>query len=271
MSDTDNSVEPINEPQPLFGCMANGCAQEVSYPASELRMFRGYVWCEGCWDAELQQEGEPDHFYDLPEFIPAATRRIAELESRPPSEPNSVVITDEMVEQIMDAAYGKCCCSMCYGDDLEGPFCHRCDGEDCRDRVEATLKSLIASSPDTEEQHNVSEMQPRDTRTVELPVLDEVLRLANQGYGDHVDAPGCCYDIASLVTEIFNGHHHPKPPTDSGSTSIVMDKAVADDLIRDICESDEMSPDDPQAVCVSYEALRTIVYRALYTTEGDGR
>ena len=47
------------------------------------------------------------------------------------------------------------------------------------------------------------------------------------------------------------------------STGVVVDQAMANELIRDICELEEAYNSSKQLVKVDYEALRTTIYRAL--------
>ena len=66
----------INQ-EPLFSCCQ--CREEYSYPAIDLRVYKGATWCENCWEYE-----PPDFdvdYGDLPIYIPEYQKRIAELES----------------------------------------------------------------------------------------------------------------------------------------------------------------------------------------------
>ena len=54
----------------LFGCQNPQCAEDVSYPACELRVFNGKPICQNCigWETtynEKEDRYEPDWF-DLP-------------------------------------------------------------------------------------------------------------------------------------------------------------------------------------------------------------
>jgi len=73
------------EPEPMYSCSVRGCAEEVSYPVDMLKVHDGKVICEGCWDcadAVLNEDDDPISWYELEAFVPAASRRIAELEAQ---------------------------------------------------------------------------------------------------------------------------------------------------------------------------------------------
>ena len=58
-----------NNPDPLFPCGHQGCAESVSYHADMLAMRPGGgVICWDCWGEE-RAEGQP-HWNDLPAFVP---------------------------------------------------------------------------------------------------------------------------------------------------------------------------------------------------------
>ena len=64
--------------EPLFGCCQ--CYEEFSWPARDLRIIDGDLWCENCWS---QTDFDPE--LDFSEFSKQKTaydRRIFELETR---------------------------------------------------------------------------------------------------------------------------------------------------------------------------------------------
>ena len=66
------SKEPIFSPD----CPCQG---EVSLPASELRLLDGELWCSECYYYEHAID-EYSNWTDLPQFIPEADKRIAEMD-----------------------------------------------------------------------------------------------------------------------------------------------------------------------------------------------
>ena len=45
------------------------------YPVAELRLYRGEPCCENCFDSADQEDGDPDHWSDLPAFDPFERER----------------------------------------------------------------------------------------------------------------------------------------------------------------------------------------------------
>ena len=35
---------------PFYGCDMGSCSEEITYESSDLRVFRGKLVCDGCWD-----------------------------------------------------------------------------------------------------------------------------------------------------------------------------------------------------------------------------
>ena len=76
--------------EPLYSCSCAGCRDEVSYPASDLRVHDGAVWCNDCWDYSdpifitFDENGDGDERLDwlsLEPFVPEHEKRIAELKA----------------------------------------------------------------------------------------------------------------------------------------------------------------------------------------------
>lgn len=64
--------------EPLFGCCQ--CYEEFSWPARDLRIIDGDLWCENCYS---QAGFDPEiAFIEHPPFVPEYGRRIFELETR---------------------------------------------------------------------------------------------------------------------------------------------------------------------------------------------
>jgi hypothetical protein len=64
--------------EPLFGCCQ--CYEEFSWPARDLRIIDGELWCENCWS---QADFEPAlDFKEYPAFVPDYDKKIFELETR---------------------------------------------------------------------------------------------------------------------------------------------------------------------------------------------
>jgi len=79
--------------EPLYACQIDGCAEEVSYPKNMLRLLNDQPICEECYshDFSIQipktfdDDGDPDEmvpWHELPQFVPEAERRIADLEAK---------------------------------------------------------------------------------------------------------------------------------------------------------------------------------------------
>lgn len=59
--------------EPLFSCQVKECATEVSYPASDLRMWKDRPICEDCFEQEPNYDEATDtltYFHELPRFVP---------------------------------------------------------------------------------------------------------------------------------------------------------------------------------------------------------
>lgn len=54
--------------EPLFGCQNDYCRTEVSYPASDLRWWKGGLICYECYYGETGCGDESPHWNDLPVF-----------------------------------------------------------------------------------------------------------------------------------------------------------------------------------------------------------
>ncbi len=73
---------------PLYPCSEPGCADEISYWASDLRVHEGKPYCEACWTEILapvyanDEDAEPIAWHALPPFVPESDRRIDELEQQ---------------------------------------------------------------------------------------------------------------------------------------------------------------------------------------------
>lgn len=59
---------------PHYSCEQGSCAEEVSYPASELKEHKSQLWCENCWDYDnpmnFSDAGPTLDWSDLDPFIP---------------------------------------------------------------------------------------------------------------------------------------------------------------------------------------------------------
>jgi len=59
---------------PHYSCEQGSCAEEVSYPAGELKEHKGQLWCENCWDYDNPMnlnDAEPVlDWSDLGPFVP---------------------------------------------------------------------------------------------------------------------------------------------------------------------------------------------------------
>ena len=72
---------------PYYGCDNGSCAEERTYPPSELGVFRGKAYCDECWDYrdemfdDLPDDVELPRFNELPVFVPEQDRRISELQA----------------------------------------------------------------------------------------------------------------------------------------------------------------------------------------------
>ena len=71
---------------PLFSC--KNCADDFSWPAADLALYKGERWCLYCWDDYKWEllSGEDDDEYpisfcDLERFVPKHEIRIAKLEA----------------------------------------------------------------------------------------------------------------------------------------------------------------------------------------------
>lgn len=62
-----------------------------------------------------------------------------------------VIVPEEPTEAMLDALYGECCCSMNYGNDLEGPHCDRCATID----PEGGYTSMIKASQESNDNGKV--------------------------------------------------------------------------------------------------------------------
>jgi hypothetical protein len=63
--------------EPLFGCCQ--CYDEFSWPARDLRIIDGDLWCENCWS---QADFEPAlDFKEYPAFVPDYDKKIKVLET----------------------------------------------------------------------------------------------------------------------------------------------------------------------------------------------
>lgn len=64
-------MPPTPEPEPLYPCRE--CADEFSWPAKNLRVYEGELWCEDCYES-CEDDGVPP-WSDLPPFVPAHEMR----------------------------------------------------------------------------------------------------------------------------------------------------------------------------------------------------
>jgi hypothetical protein len=65
------------EPTPLFGC--HDCSEEYSWPADDLAVYEGELWCHNCFDFADVPEGT--NFHDMPKFVPAHEMEIEQLKT----------------------------------------------------------------------------------------------------------------------------------------------------------------------------------------------
>jgi len=54
--------------KPLFSCCH--CYEEYSWPAGDLRVFKGECWCENCWSQILDRPDTDLSWGDLAPFVP---------------------------------------------------------------------------------------------------------------------------------------------------------------------------------------------------------
>ena len=123
--------------EPLYGCENEHCSEECCYPVNMLRVHKGMVWCEGCWDEAppiwLDGNGGDDggdylRWNDLEPFVPDHEKRIAELEAELALEISTrdcaqkdVMWYEAELEKLREALheiYGKACQAMSEDDDL---------------------------------------------------------------------------------------------------------------------------------------------------------
>lgn len=91
---------------PYWGCDNGDCSSECTYPADELRVYNGTVYCEGCWDyADEFLTPVPDEipaYFSLDRFVPPDDVRIMGLEAKIRLQDKSISSQTFVLKQLRD-------------------------------------------------------------------------------------------------------------------------------------------------------------------------
>lgn len=81
---------------PFYGCDQGDCSSEMTYPASDLMIYKGEVWCEGC----LEYEHGGDAYKDTTAFVPPDDIRIMALEAKGRLQKKSIDSQKHVLEEL---------------------------------------------------------------------------------------------------------------------------------------------------------------------------
>lgn len=70
-------MKDVIDAEPLFSCV--GCRDDYSWPASDLRVHEGCLWCDNCWTETDYNFKDRILWSELKPFVPAYATEIDEL------------------------------------------------------------------------------------------------------------------------------------------------------------------------------------------------
>jgi len=70
-------MKDVIDAEPLFSCV--GCRDDYSWPASDLRVHEGCLWCDNCWSETDYNFKDRILWSELKPFVPAYATEIDEL------------------------------------------------------------------------------------------------------------------------------------------------------------------------------------------------